>query len=188
MSLAGGIVGGALGAAGSIFGGIQASKAMKKVKKSLQEQQRRNQAWYDRRYNEDATQRADAQAVLSRTQESIRNRNRQGAGAQAVTGGTQEGVAAAQAANNDALAVAAAQIAAQGERRRDAVERQYRGNDSRYQQQLSNLEAGRAQAIGQAVSGVGSAAAGLGGVVDDFRDDGMKGSEWLREVLNESKN
>ena len=80
MGLIGSIAGGALGAAGSIFGGISASKAMKRVKKNLQAQKEANQNWYDRRYNEDATQRADAQRILTQTEESIRNRNRQAAG------------------------------------------------------------------------------------------------------------
>ena len=90
MGLIGSIAGGALGAAGSIFGGISASKAMRRVKKNLQAQKEANQNWYDRRYNEDATQRADAQRILTQTEESIRNRNRQAAGAQAVMGGTDE--------------------------------------------------------------------------------------------------
>lgn len=46
----------------------------------LGEQRRKNQDWYDRRYNEDATQRADAQAMLTRTAEAIRQRNLASAG------------------------------------------------------------------------------------------------------------
>ena len=57
---------------GSIFGGLSASKAMKNVKKNLENQQRENRDLYDRRYNEDATQRADAQRVLAMTEQSIR--------------------------------------------------------------------------------------------------------------------
>ena len=52
----GSLVGAGLSAVGSIFGGISASKAMKKVKKNLQAQKQANKDWYDRRYNEDATQ------------------------------------------------------------------------------------------------------------------------------------
>ncbi len=100
MGLIGGIIGGAAGIAGSIFGGISASKAMKKVKNSLNEQKRRNQDWYDQRYNEDATQRADAQAILTKTEEAIKSRNRAAAGTAAVMGGTEESVAATKAANN----------------------------------------------------------------------------------------
>ena len=91
----GGAISAGLSAVGSIFGGISASKAMKRVKNNLEEQRRKNQDWYDRRYNEDATQRADAQAILTKTEESIRNRNKQAAGTQAVMGGTEESVAAA---------------------------------------------------------------------------------------------
>lgn len=101
MGLIGSIAGGALGAAGSIFGGIKASKAMRRAKKNIEAQKQANQNWYDRRYNEDATQRADAQRILAKTEESIRNRNKQAAGAQAVMGGTDESTAAAKAANAD---------------------------------------------------------------------------------------
>ena len=115
----GSLVGAGLSAVGSIFGGISASKAMKKVKKNLQAQKQANKDWYDRRYNEDATQRADAQRILTKTEESIRNRNQQAAGAQAVMGGTEESVAAAKAANNQALADATSQIAVNAEARKD---------------------------------------------------------------------
>lgn len=174
----GSIIGGAMQVGGAIFGGISASKAMKKVKKNLQEQQRKNQDWYDRRYNEDATQRADAQRILTKTEESIRNRNRQAAGTQAVMGGTEESVAAAKAANNEALAEATSQIAANGERRKDAIEQQYMSTDQQLQGQLNNLEVNKASAISQAVQGVAKAGAGMAQPIDDTYYaylDGKKG-------------
>ena len=93
-----GLIGAAIGAAGSIFGGISASKAMRKMKANVEAQKKANQDWFDRRYNEDATQRADAQRILTMTEESIKNRNKVAAGAQAVMGGTEESVAATKAA------------------------------------------------------------------------------------------
>ena len=108
----GSIIGGAMKAIGSIGGGIAARKAAREVNKRLKQQLEDNQDWYDRRYNEDATQFADAQRLLTMTEESIRNRNRQAAGAAAVMGGTNESVAAAKAANNAALTDTVAQIAA----------------------------------------------------------------------------
>lgn len=153
-----GIISSALGAVGSIFGGMSASKAMKEAKKNVERQLKRNQDWYDRRYNEDATQRADAQRILTLTEESIKNRNRQAAGTQAVMGGTEESTAAAKAANNQALADATAQIAVNGEQRKDAIEQQYLQRDSELNQQLQNLEIGRANAISGAVQGVANAA------------------------------
>lgn len=163
MGLIGSIAGGALGAAGSIFGGISASKAMRRVKKNLQAQKEANQNWYDRRYNEDATQRADAQRILTQTEESIRNRNRQAAGAQAVMGGTDESTAAAKAANAQALADATSQIAVNAENRKDQIEQTYQQRDSQINEALNNLEINKAQVISQAVQGVAKAGAGIAG-------------------------
>lgn len=163
MGLIGSIAGGALGAAGSIFGGISASKAMRRVKKNLQAQKEANENWYDRRYNEDATQRADAQRILTQTEESIRNRNRQAAGAQAVMGGTDESTAAAKAANAQALADATSQIAVNAENRKGQIEQTYQQRDSQINEALNNWEINKAQAISQAVQGVAKAGAGIAG-------------------------
>lgn len=156
-----GLIGAAVGAAGSIFGGISASRAMKKMKRNVEAQRKKNQDWYDRRYNEDATQRADAQRILTMTEESIKNRNKQAAGAQAVMGGTDESVAAAKAANNEALASATSQIAANADARKDAIEQQYMQKDDQYVQQLNQIEQGKAQAVSQAIQGVTSAASSM---------------------------
>lgn len=163
MGILGSAIGGALGIGAGIFGGISASKAMKKVKRNLQEQKQSNQAWYDRRYNEDATQRADAQRILTHTIDNIRQRNQAAAGAQAVMGGTEESVAATKAANNEALADAVSQIAVNGERRKDQIEGQYRATDSNLDAQLNNLEINKAKAVSQAIGGVALAGAGLAG-------------------------
>lgn len=159
----GSLVGAGLSAVGSIFGGISASKAMKKVKKNLQQQKQANQDWYDRRYNEDATQRADAQRILTKTEESIRNRNRQAAGAQAVMGGTEESVAAAKAANNQALADATSQIAVNAEARKDQIEQTYQQRDAQINDALNNLEIKKSEAISSGVQGVAQAGAGIAG-------------------------
>lgn len=156
-----GLIGSAIGAAGSIFGGISASKAMKRAKKNVEAQRKKNQDWYDRRYNEDATQRADAQRILTQTEESIKQRNKQAAGSAAVMGGTDESVAAAKAANNQAFADATSQIAANAEARKDNIEATYMANDNAFVEQLNQLEQGKAQAIGQAVQGVANAASSM---------------------------
>lgn len=162
----GSLIGGALQIGSSIFGGISASKAMKKVKSNLEDRQKQNEAWYNRRYNEDATQRADAQRILAKTEESIRNRNRQAAATQAVAGGTEESVAAAKAANNEALAEAVSQIAVAGDRRKDAIEEQYMQKDAALGDALNNMELKKADAIASAVKGVGSAAGGIASAFD----------------------
>lgn len=156
-----GLIGSAIGAAGSIFGGISASKAMKKVKRNIEAQRKKNQDWYDQRYNEDATQRADAQRILTQTEESIKQRNKSAAGSAAVMGGTDESVAAAKAANNQALADATSQIAANADQRKDNIEATYMQNDNAFVEQLNNVEQQKAQAISSAVQGVTSAASSM---------------------------
>ena len=59
MAGVGAIIGGGLGAASSIFGGVLASKAMKKVRNNLQERQKANKAGYDRCYGAAACGRAE---------------------------------------------------------------------------------------------------------------------------------
>lgn len=156
-----GLIGSAIGAVGSIFGGISASKAMKRAKRNVEAQRKKNQDWYDRRYNEDATQRADAQRILTQTEESIKQRNKASAGSAAVMGGTDESVAAAKAANNQALADATSQIAAQADARKDNIEATYMANDNAFVEQLNQIEQGKAQAISGAVQGVANAAASM---------------------------
>lgn len=164
----GSLIGGALSAVGSIFGGIQASKAMKKVKNNIEQSKKENQAWYDRRYNEDATQRSDAQRILTMTEESIKNRNRQAAGTQAVMGGTEESVAAAKATNNQALADATSRIAVAGDARKDKIEQQYQQRDAQLDNALNNLEINKANNIASAVKGVSAASGSIGGSIDDW--------------------
>jgi hypothetical protein len=154
-------VGAALGAAGSIFGGISAAKAMKKMQRNVEAQRKANQDWYDRRYNEDATQRADAQRILTLTEDSIKKRNAQAAGAAAVMGGTEESLAAAKEANSKALSDATAQIAVNAEQRKDQIEQQYQQRDADLVNQLNQIQEGKAKAIGQAVGGLTSAAGAL---------------------------
>lgn len=159
----GGLVGAGLSAVGSIFGGISASKAMKRVKKDLQQQKQENQNWYDRRYNEDFTQRADAQRILTKTEDDIRARNQQAAGAQAVMGGTEESTATTKAVNNQALAEAASQMAAGSEARKDRIEATYQQRDAQLSDALNNMEINKGQAISNTAQGVSQVGAGIAG-------------------------
>lgn len=156
-----GLIGSAIGAGASIFGGLSASKAMKRAKRNIESQRVKNEAWYDRRYNEDATQRADAQQVLTQTQDMLRRNAEQAAGGAAVTGGTDESVAQAKAQATNAVGDVMSNMNTQADRRKDAIEQQYRANDDNYANQLNQLETNKANAIGQAVQGVGNAAGSM---------------------------
>lgn len=159
-------IGAGLGIAGqlgsAIFGGSKASKAAKQANKLIEEQQKDNQAWYDRRYNEDYSQTAEAQNLMNYAREQAEKQFRRAEGAAAVGGATEEAVARQKAAANDMLAKTATNIAAQGTARKDAVESQYLNTkNSLTQQQVSNLQQKAqniSQAAGQASSAFGSLA------------------------------
>jgi len=153
----GSIIGAGMKAAGSIFGGIKASQAMKKVQKNLEQREKENQSWYDRRYNEDATQRADAQRLLAMTEESIRNRNRQAAGQAAVMGGTEESLANTRAANARSYGDVMGQLAVAADARKDQIENQYITRKDQINDKLNDLQVNKANNIIQAVNGVAQA-------------------------------
>lgn len=165
MGIIGSVIGAGMSAIGSIAGGIAQKRAMQKVEASLEKQQQQNQDWYDRRYNEDATQRADAQRLLTMTEKSIKERNKQAAGAAAVMGGTEESVAAAKAANNQALADATSQIAAQADARKDTIEQQFLEQRNQLTGQQNNLQMQKAQATSQAIQGVADVAGNIAGAL-----------------------
>lgn len=144
-----GLIGGLIGGVGRIGGGIAAGvkglQSTKRIKKNIKQQMAENQAWYDRRYNEDATQRADAQRLLNLTEQSIRNRNQQAAATAVVTGGTEESVAAERAANNQVLTDVTSNIAATADARKDAIEQQYMQTKSDLNDQYNKMELQHAQ-------------------------------------------
>lgn len=162
--MVGSIIGAGIGALGSIFGGLSASSAMKQRRDGVMRLQQENKDWFDRRYNEDALQRADALALLERTKEAVRNRNQRAAGVQAVIGGTDESVAHEREAGNKAIADVTTNIAAEGARRKDQIEAQYRAQDAALQGQLNDIERDRANATSEAIKGVASAGANIAGL------------------------
>ena len=160
----GSIIGGAMKLGGSIFGGIKASREAKKQQKMLDAQKAENQAWYNRRYNEDGTQRADAQRLLTNTQDLLRRQTMAAQGANAVTGASTEAVAAQKAANNQALASATSTIAAASDARKDNIEQQYQTNNNALADKQMQISRQKQNAIMQAVQGVAGAADIIGGI------------------------
>ena len=159
----GSIVGGALKIGGSIFGGISASKAAKRAKRMVEQQQRENEDWYNRKYYEDATQRADAQRMITQTIDTIKERNKAAAGRSAVMGGDDASVAMEKERNAKALADATSDIVALGEARKDNIEEKYLSRKDSLDEQLRNIELQKAQQIASAVSGGANIAGDMAG-------------------------
>lgn len=162
----GALIGAGLGLASSIAGGIANRKARRKQEQMLAQQQRENQAWYDRKYNEDPTKRADTVRLLTQMQEQIKNRNRAAKGRQAVMGGTEDSTTAVKEANNKTLADTTSQIVAANESRKDAIEQQYQQNKRSIQGQQMQMEAEKSADTANAVAGVAGTAANIAATLD----------------------
>lgn len=167
----GALIGAGMSAIGSVAGGVAGSKARRKAKQYIEDSARKERNWYDRRINEDESQRADAQRLLSMTYDNIKARNSSAAGAQAVVGGTDESVAADKAANSRALADAAAQIAASGAERKGQIEEKHLQNERDTDAKLAGVENSRAEGVATATGGLLQAAGGIANALDGAEID-----------------
>lgn len=162
----GALIGAGLGLASSIAGGISNRKARKKQEQMIAQQQRENQAWYDRKYNEDPTKRADTVRLLTQMQEQIKNRNNAAKGRQAVMGGTEDSTTAVKEANNKTLADTTSQIVAANDARKDSIEHQYMTRKNQLQNQQMGIEADKSADTANAVAGVAGTAANIAASLD----------------------
>lgn len=162
----GALIGAGLGIASSIAGGIANRKVRKKQEQMIAQQQRENQAWYDRKYNEDPTKRADTVRLLTQMQEQIKNRNKAAKGRQAVMGGTDDSTTAVKEANNKTLADTTSQIVAANDARKDNIEQQYMNRKNQLQNQQMGIDAEKAADTANAVAGVAGTAANIAATLD----------------------
>lgn len=162
----GALIGAGLGIASSIAGGIANRKARRKQEEMIAQQQRENQAWYDRTYNADPTKRADTVRLLTQMQEQIKNRNKAAKGRQAVMGGTEDSTTAVKEANNKTLADTTSQIVAANDARKDNIEQQYMNRKNQLQNQQMGMEAEKAADTANAVAGVAGTAANIAATID----------------------
>ena len=162
----GALIGAGLSVASSIAGGIANRKARRKQEQMIAQQQRENQAWYDRTYNADPTKRADTVRLLTQMQEQIKNRNKAAKGRQAVMGGTEDSTTAVKEANNKTLADTTSQIVAANDARKDNIEQQYMNRKNQLQNQQMGMEAEKAADTANAVAGVAGTAANIAAAID----------------------
>ena len=162
----GALIGAGLSVASSIAGGIANRKARRKQEQMIAQQQKENQAWYDRTYNADPTKRADTVRLLTQMQEQIKNRNKAAKGRQAVMGGTEDSTTAVKEANNKTLADTTSQIVAANDARKDNIEQQYMNRKNQLQNQQMGMEAEKAADTANAVAGVAGTAANIAAAID----------------------
>ena len=170
----GAIIAAGISAASAIAGGISQANARRRMDRRIDELDQQEQNMYDRRYNERATERADAQRILTLTEERIKQRNKAAAGRSAVMGGTNEAAAVEKEANNKMYADVVSQINAQGEARKDNLDSAHMKARSAFVEAKNNSDLAKAQAVSQAMQGIGSAAGGIMGALDDYSGDFLK--------------
>ena len=166
----GAIIGGAVGALGGLLGSKGKNDSIRKQMELLQRQQKENPDYFDRRYNEDATQRADAQRILQITEDRLRKRNKAAAGREAVMGGATEDTMHEKEAGNEMMANAVSQINAAGEQRKEQIEQQYRQQKNTLAQQEMALK-GQELSDSDILSNVAGGA--FGGVASGLMMEGM---------------
>lgn len=162
----GGLAGAAMGAVAGIAGGIVNSKRSKLMNQQLDDSQQENQAWYDRKYNEDYTQRADAQNALRLTTEQMEKMNRQSRASNIVAGGTAESLALDKQASNNLLQNTTANIVANAEQYKQGVENQYLDTNANIQNQRMSILGAQMKNAANSASAVAEAGASMGSAYD----------------------
>ena len=162
----GALIGAGLGLASSIAGGVANRKARRKQEQMIAQQQKENQAWYDRTYNADPTKRADTVRLLTQMQEQIKNRNKAAKGREAVMGAPEDSTTAVKEANNKTLADTTSQIVAANDARKDNIEQQYMNRKNQLQNQQMGIEAEKAADTANAVAGIAGTAANIAAAID----------------------
>lgn len=159
------LIGAGLGLTTSIMGAIGSARAQRKADQMVAQQKAKNQAWYDRNYNQNYLQRSDAQQILENTRKFYDERLQRSAATNTVMGGTDEALAMEKAAANQAISDTMAGINADASAHKDAIEQNYLNADSALAQQQIAGQQQRAKNISDAAGEAGKITSGIVGSV-----------------------
>ena len=157
----GAILGAVGGLASGIFGGIKSAKAAREQQRLINEQESKNNAWYNRNYYQNYMESAEAQAAMKRVENTLKKQNQEARATAAVMGSTPEASVAQQQANNEILDNTATGLAAQATQRKTQVDAANQQNqnailNARLGQSQMN-EQGGAQLMSNGLGLIGSA-------------------------------
>lgn len=149
------------GLASGIFGGIKSAKAAREQQRLINEQESKNNAWYNRNYYQNYMESAEAQAAMKRVENTLKKQNQEARATAAVMGSTPEAAVAQQQANNEILDNTATGLAAQATHRKMQVDAANQQNqnailNARLGQSQMN-EQGGAQLMSNGLGLIGSA-------------------------------
>lgn len=149
------------GLASGIFGGIKSAKAAREQQRLINDQESKNNAWYNRNYYQNYMESAEAQAAMKRVENTLKKQNQEARATAAVMGSTPEAAVAQQQANNEILDNTATGLAAQATQRKMQVDAANQQNQNAIlnarlgQSQLN--EQGGAQLMSNGLGLIGSA-------------------------------
>lgn len=157
----GAIIGAVGGLASGIAGGIKSAKAAKQQQELINEQERKNDAWYNRNYYQNYLDSAEAQAAMKRVENTLKKQNQEARATAVISGATPEAAVAQQQANNEILDNVATDLTAQGTARKanvDAINQQNENNIMNMRiAQNQATERGNAQLMDNGLGIIGSA-------------------------------
>lgn len=158
----GSIIGAGISAAGSIFGGISARKAMRERLDSINKEMSRNQTDFDKEYYQSPTQDPGFVAAVEAADKLNKENMKRLVSTSAVTGGiTPEAMAVAQQQQAEQQAQTLTDAGLRQQQRKDAAKQQYEQRRQSLQEQIDNAKLQKAQATAQAVQGVTKAAGSI---------------------------
>lgn len=155
----------ALGLGSTVFGAASSRSARKRQERELAKQRAANEAWYMRNYYQDYLNTVSARNALKRYRDEWAGRAQQARSRQAITGGTPEQAVAVEEAGGEAMANMIGNLAAQGERNKQAIDAQKLAMDTNIaQQEAAMASAEQAAGANLASNGVGMIASSLTGL------------------------
>lgn len=147
----------ALGVGSSILGGVSSANAARRAEKLRQEQDAKNAAWFNRKYNESYIDTAAGRNAIRQAQDFAKRQTQRAEGAAAVAGGTDAAVAQAKEGANKMIGDTIGNLAAQDTARKENAEATYQQqqeNSTAWQMQNQQM---KANAIAQAAQGASNA-------------------------------
>lgn len=171
-----GVLGAVAGLASGIAGGIKSGKEARRQQKLINEQEDKNNVWYNRNYYQNYMDTAEAQAAMKRVEDTLKRKNEEARAITTVMGGTPEAALAREKDNNEILGDVATGLAEQSTARKaqvDAINQQNQSAITRARiGQSAQTEAGNAQLMGNGLGLIGDALSLIDG--NPFKKKGGK--------------
>ena len=147
----------AAGVASSILGGVSSANAAKKAEQMRIAQDARNEALFNRRYNQSYLDSAAGRNAIRQATDYAKTITKRAEGAAAVTGGTDAAVAQAKESANKMIGDTMGNLAAQDTARQAQAEETFARQQEQSTAQQMATQQQRANAIAQASAGASNA-------------------------------